>query len=77
MAYDSRMDKRRLDRVNLRFSDSEVRRLESIVAVADRKTMGFAPLSQVLKELIGLRPYRLLDESQRKSLAESAEPKKR
>ena len=59
---------RDLTRINLRLTEEEARRLSRIVEIAEEKTLGYAPLSDIVKELIGLAPYRLLNESARKML---------
>jgi hypothetical protein len=54
--------------LGVRLSDSERKALESVVSEAELKTYGFAPVSEVVKELMGLKPYKLVSESQRKRL---------
>lgn len=63
--------KRDLTRINLRLTEEEARRISRVVEIAEKKTLGYAPLSDIIKELIGLAPYRLLNESARKLLEKS------
>ena len=73
MSYDDDMQtrKRDLTRINLRLTDEEARRFSRVVEIAEKKTLGYAPLSDIVKELIGLAPYQLLNESARKMLEKS------
>jgi hypothetical protein len=69
-AYDESIQRsdRDLTRINLRLTEEEAQRFSRIVEIAEKKTLGYAPLSDIVKELIGLTPYRLLNDSVRKML---------
>ena len=57
-----------MTRINLRLTEEEAKRFSRVVEVAEKKTFGYAPLSDIVKELIGLSPFKLLNESHRKLL---------
>ena len=67
------MDLTKLTRtISLRFTQEEAQRLQKVVDISEKKTLGFAPISVIIKELMGLQPYKLLNDSHRKMLLKDA-----
>jgi hypothetical protein len=64
------MDWTRFRKVNFRLTDSEAQRFAKVYQVAAEKTMGYAPLTQVFRELMGFTPYHLISDKLRESLLE-------
>lgn len=66
------MSKRIARQIGIRLTEEEIRRLEPLVSKVERKTYQCAPLSEIIKELIGLKPHRLTSESDRRTLLDEA-----
>jgi hypothetical protein len=62
------MDIEKLRMISLRLDDEEAERLAKVYEIALKKTMGYAPLSDVVRELIGFKPFHLISESDRETL---------
>lgn len=66
------MEKKIGPQLGIRLDDDEVRRLQSVIADIERKHYGFIPTTEIVKELIGLKPQRFVTEAHRARLLETS-----
>ncbi|RPH38320.1 hypothetical protein EHM92_00115 [bacterium] len=70
MTYDAVMTKTHM--LSLRITEEEFNKFAEIVRRAKTKTLGYAKEVDVLRELIGFKPYRCVAEADRRYLLEGS-----
>lgn len=64
----------RTKQIGLRLTEDEYARLMEVFHRAEERTYGYATISDVAKELMGLRPLRVVTEEEREYLSGSGVP---